>query len=144
MGKPPVGSPAHSTGQSLAGLESESACFRPRGGTPEARTRQVFGRFPRQRVPYPCNPFTRQNSCITIKDMPVLYAVGEPVCRVSDEEVFWASMAVRPRAARQPVRAKNRRSRGSKETRKTPNVLANKGQIGNRTLPLVWRGMWRG
>ncbi|MGB7769935.1 MAG: hypothetical protein WBN22_13925 [Verrucomicrobiia bacterium] len=54
-------------------------------------------------------------------------SVGVLVCRVSDEEVFWASMADRPRAARQPVGAKNRRSRGSDEWRKIPKVLANKG-----------------
>jgi hypothetical protein len=71
-------------------------------------------------------------------------SVCEPVCRVSDEEVFWASMAARPRAARKPLRAKNRRSRGWRETRKTPEVIANKGRIQNRTLPTVWRGMWRG
>ena len=71
-------------------------------------------------------------------------SVGVPVCRVSDEEVFWASMADRPRAARKPVRAKNRRSRGWSGRRKMQKVIANKGRIQIGTLPLVWRGMWRG
>jgi len=34
--------------------------------------------------------------------LPVYPSVGEPFCRVSDEGGFWASMAARPRAARQP------------------------------------------
>ena len=42
-------------------------------------------------VLYDLCPFTRPNP-----------SVGGPVCRVSDEGGFWASMAVRPRAARQP------------------------------------------
>src|ERR1039458_4374406 len=67
-------------------------------------------------------------------------SVGEPVCRVSDEEVFGASMAARPRAARQPVREKNRRSRGWQDTRKTPDTIVNKGRNQISTLPLVWRG----
>ena len=87
---------------------------------------------------------TRPYPLISKGHFPVLYtsypSVGEPVCRVSDEEVFWASMAARPRAARQPVRAKNRRSRGWQQTRKTLKVIVKTGRNEISTLPLVWRG----
>ena len=61
-------------------------------------------------------------------------SVGVLVGRVSDEGGFWASMAVRPRAARQPMRAKTDRIRGCEQWLKQRHNHCETRLIGDQHL----------
>ena len=69
-------------------------------------------------------------------------SVGEPVCRVSDEGGFWASTAVRPRAARQPRERQKPTEVGDGTRRqKATKTIVNKGRIQISTPPHVGKGV---
>ena len=99
-------------------------------------------------APPASNPFNPSNP-----SEPVLNCKGhfmsftsvcEPVCRVSDEGGFGRAWPLGHAQPVSRVSGKTDRSRGWRETRKTPNTIVNKGRIQISTPPVVWRGMWRG
>ena len=107
----------------------------------QAKISQVFGRS-RSTGFKPVQPVKPVLYC---KGHPLSFtSVCEPVCRVSDEGGFGRAWPIGHAQPVSRVSGKTDRSRGWKETRKTPNTIMNKERIEISTPPVVWRGMWRG
>jgi hypothetical protein len=101
----------------LSGSQSRSACVPPLRWQADGREAGKSSALPRESFTAPLLPVQpvrtrkghRASSLSFNRPNP---SVGVLVGSVSDEGGFWASMAVRPRGARKPMRAKTDRIRG--------------------------------